>query len=207
MRIEGVIKSWNDERGFGFIEPVQGGQEIFLHVKAFRVRHGRPQPGQYVSFAIEVGPKGKKRAKDVELVRVARTRGRDDRTHAPGDWGVATLLAIPAFAVVFVAVAFAWHVPKVVAAVYVVMSVVCFGMYAVDKSAAKTDRRRVSEGSLHMVALLGGWPGALIAQQFLRHKSTKTSFRQTFWGTVVINVVGFVFLCSPLAGKVLNSSA
>ena len=83
----------------------------------------------------------------------------------------------------------------------------CFGMYAVDKSAAKSDRRRVSEGSLHMVALLGGWPGALIAQQFLRHKSTKTSFRQTFWGTVVINVVGFVFLCSPLAGKVLNSSA
>jgi len=41
MRIEGVIKSWNDERGFGFIEPTQGGQEIFVHVKAFRTRAER----------------------------------------------------------------------------------------------------------------------------------------------------------------------
>ena len=77
MRIEGVIKSWNDERGFGFIEPVQGGQEIFLHVKAFRVRHGRPQPGQYVSFAIKVGPKGKKRAKVSEILRLLADDGWD----------------------------------------------------------------------------------------------------------------------------------
>jgi len=74
MRIEGILKTWNDERGFGFIEPVQGGQEIFVHAKAFRAGNGRPQVGQYVSFAIDLGPQGKKRAKDVELVRVARVR-------------------------------------------------------------------------------------------------------------------------------------
>lgn len=84
MRIEGVIKSWNEERGFGFIEPVQGGQEIFVHAKAFRAGSGRPQVGQYVSFAIEIGPQGKKRAKEVELIRVARvTSERRDRLDAP----------------------------------------------------------------------------------------------------------------------------
>ena len=35
MRLDGTIKSWNDERGFGFIEPTQGGPEIFVHIKAF----------------------------------------------------------------------------------------------------------------------------------------------------------------------------
>lgn len=204
MRLEGIIKSWNDERGFGFIEPVQGGQEIFVHAKAFRVRNGRPQVGQYVSFAIELGPQGKKRAKEVELVRAARVRGRDQRPHAPGDWGVATLFAIPAFAILFAAVAFLWHVPTVVAAVYAVLSVVCYVMYAVDKAAAKADRQRVTENKLLMIGMFGGWPGALVAQQFLRHKSTKVEFRQKFWGTVVINVGAFVVLCSPAGDKLLR---
>ena len=87
MRLEGTIKSWNDERGFGFIEPVQGGQEIFVHAKAFRVGNGRPQAGQYVSFEIELGPQGKKRAKEVELVRVAgvRRESRDQRDASQRD--------------------------------------------------------------------------------------------------------------------------
>ena len=45
MRFEGVLSQWNDERGFGFIEPTQGGQEIFVHIKAFRQLAGRPQAG------------------------------------------------------------------------------------------------------------------------------------------------------------------
>jgi uncharacterized membrane protein YsdA (DUF1294 family) len=48
------------------------------------------------------------------------------------------------------------------------------------------------------LALAGGWPGALLAQQVLRHKSTKREFRQVFWATVLLNVVGFIVLASPL---------
>ena len=65
MRIEGTLKFWNDERGFGFIEPTLGGQEIFVHVKAFDVRLGRPQIGQRLTFEIELSAEGKKRAKRV----------------------------------------------------------------------------------------------------------------------------------------------
>ena len=35
MQFTGTLQSWNDDRGFGFIEATQGGQEIFVHIKAF----------------------------------------------------------------------------------------------------------------------------------------------------------------------------
>ncbi|MBN8496189.1 MAG: cold shock domain-containing protein [Candidatus Accumulibacter sp.] len=54
MRIDGTLKSWNDDRGFGFIEPSLGGQEIFVHIKAFETRLGRPQIGQRLTFEIEM---------------------------------------------------------------------------------------------------------------------------------------------------------
>ncbi|MCB2039416.1 MAG: cold shock domain-containing protein, partial [Rhodoferax sp.] len=42
MRFEGVVKTWNEERAFGFITPAQGGQDVFVHITAFPPRSGRP---------------------------------------------------------------------------------------------------------------------------------------------------------------------
>ena len=198
MRFEGSIKSWNDDRGFGFIEPRLGGEDIFVHVKAFTRRTGRPQVGQPVSFEVELGPQGKKRARQVEPLRPSRAPRRR-RNESPAQWGTATLFAIPAFVLLYVAVAVLWRPPATVALLYLAASLITFLVYAVDKSAAKRGNRRTSEGVLHGLALVGGWPGALLAQQFLRHKSTKAEFRSVFWGTVVINVIAFIVLCSPIA--------
>ena len=196
MRFEGTLKRWNDDRGFGFIEPTQGGQEIFVHIKAFGRRAARPQAQQLLSFEIEVGPQGK-RAKNVEFVRrvPARTKARRE---SPVQWGTATLFAIPGFATVFVAVGIMWKPPLVLGAIYAAASLIAFIVYAIDKSAARRGAWRTSEGMLHLLAVGGGWPGALLAQQFLRHKSAKAEFRAVFWGTVVVNVAGFVLFCSPI---------
>jgi uncharacterized membrane protein YsdA (DUF1294 family) len=86
-----------------------------------------------------------------------------------------------------------------VAIAYVVLSVVAFFAYAVDKSAAIKGRWRTSESSLHLLGLACGWPGALLAQQFLRHKTAKPSFVFGFWVTVIANWVGFYFWHVPLA--------
>lgn len=198
MRIEGTIRTWNDERGFGFIEPTHGGQDIFVHVKAFRSRSGRPAVGQRVSFEIELSAEGKKRAKAVEPIRAARIRG-TSRPDSPAQWGTASYFAIPAFLIVYVVVAVAWRVPSWVAGLYVVASAVTFIAYAADKSAAAGGRRRVSESTLLFLGLVGGWPGAIVAQQTRRHKSNKASFRSAFWATVVANVGAFVLFASPLA--------
>jgi uncharacterized membrane protein YsdA (DUF1294 family)/cold shock CspA family protein len=197
MRFEGTLKTWNDDRGFGFIEPAQGGQEIFVHIKAFGPRTGRPQPLQRVSFEVELGPQGRKRARNVELVRHMPTK-RKARSDSPAQWGTATLFAIPAFALLFLVVALLWRPPALLALVYPAISVVTFAAYALDKSAAQRKAWRTPESTLHILALAGGWPGALLAQQFLRHKSAKAEFRAVFWGTVVLNVIGFVLICSPM---------
>jgi uncharacterized membrane protein YsdA (DUF1294 family) len=65
-----------------------------------------------------------------------------------------------------------------------------------DKSAARRDRWRTRESTLHLLGAIGGWPGALAAQQLLRHKSAKPSFQGVFWLTVVANVgaVGWLAL-------------
>lgn len=81
-----------------------------------------------------------------------------------------------------------------VAALYLATSTIAFVMYAIDKSAARRRAWRVSEATLHFWALAGGWPGALLAQQVLRHKSSKARFSGVFWMTVVLNVVGFAVL-------------
>ncbi|MEA2118464.1 DUF1294 domain-containing protein [Halovibrio sp. HP20-50] len=75
-----------------------------------------------------------------------------------------------------------------IVAFYAAISVIAYITYAIDKKAAIKNRRRVSEKSLHLLGVLGGWPGALVAQQRLRHKTRKTAFQLIFWLTVALNL-------------------
>jgi uncharacterized membrane protein YsdA (DUF1294 family) len=84
--------------------------------------------------------------------------------------------------------------PAIIFAVYAVVSLITYVAYALDKSAARTGSWRTQEATLHMFGLFGGWPGALIAQQTLRHKSRKGSFRVGLWTTVVMNCGALVWL-------------
>jgi len=85
-------------------------------------------------------------------------------------------------------------------AIYTVGSVACFIAYAADKRAAIRQQRRTSERALLLLGLAGGWPGALLAQQWLRHKSSKASFLAWFWLTVVLNLAMLVWLGRAVSG-------
>ena len=74
------------------------------------------------------------------------------------------------------------------------MSALTYAAYARDKSAARAGRRRTPEKTLHLMALCFGWPGALLAQRRLRHKSSKTAFLAVFWLTVAANLCGAAWL-------------
>lgn len=73
------------------------------------------------------------------------------------------------------------------ALVYPFASSVSFWLYAVDKRSAVRERRRIPEARLHVVDLLGGWPGALVAQQAFRHKTRKMPFQAVFWSIVALH--------------------
>ena len=193
MRFRGTIKTWKDDRGFGFIEPAQGGQEVFVHIKAFGQSSFRPQTGQQVIFEVEIGQGGKRRAKNVELFN-SKQANRAVKNDSPDSAIHSSYFAIPAFALVYLLVASIWRVSGWVAVLYLFASAVCFALYALDKWAATEGRWRISESTLILAGLTGGWPGAIIAQQLFRHKSSKASFRVSFWGSVVVNVIAFAAL-------------
>jgi uncharacterized membrane protein YsdA (DUF1294 family) len=74
-------------------------------------------------------------------------------------------------------------------AMVVLMSPVAFAAYGWDKRRARQEGRRVSEKTLHLLALFGGSPGALAGQKTFRHKTQKVSFQIIFWLTAILQVV------------------
>lgn len=71
---------------------------------------------------------------------------------------------------------------------YAVISLLTFISYWLDKRKAQAGRWRIPEANLQLLSLIGGWPGALLAQSYLRHKSKKRAFLSVFWLTVLVNL-------------------
>lgn len=191
MRQQGVLSQWDDGKGYGFIMPGNGEPKLFVHIKAFGLRAERPQVGESLSFELGQDAQGKRRAVNV---RPMRTRAAASPVRA----SLSSLYLIPLFAAFYLTCHLLWSLPAGLWGAYMAMSLATFIVYAGDKRAAAKSQSRVPERTLHGLALACGWPGALLAQQLLRHKSSKTSFLRRFWWTVGLNVFGFVLLATPL---------
>lgn len=110
-------------------------------------------------------------------------------------------LSILLFCAMFGGAVLAWQLPVWTGALYVFASIICFAVYAQDKAAARAGRRRTPENTLLLLGLLCGWPGGVLAQQWLRHKSSKRPFQVAFWITVLCNIgalAGFTWSISFL---------
>lgn len=117
--------------------------------------------------------------------------------HSRSASGRASYLAIALFAMLYLVGAVYWPRPPWVVGLYLVTSLICFALYATDKRRARFGGWRISERTLLFWGFVGGWPGAIVAQQVLRHKTQKRSFREEFWTTVIVNVTLFALLSTP----------
>ena len=72
---------------------------------------------------------------------------------------------------------------------FLALNLCALALYAWDKHAAARGRRRVPEARLHLLALLGGWPGAWLAQRLFRHKTRKAAFQRRFAACVALNLL------------------
>jgi uncharacterized membrane protein YsdA (DUF1294 family) len=88
---------------------------------------------------------------------------------------------------------YAGKLPILVLDLYLAASIITFAVYALDKRAAQKDRWRTRESSLHLLGLLGGWPGGVIAQRVLHHKSKKRSFQRGVFAVATINSLALVW--------------
>ncbi len=182
MRYVGRLTEWNDERGYGFVCPNGGGERAFVHIKAFGKGSRRPLDGELISYEPERDERQRLNAMRIRPVKIPAKPTQPQRPWLPRRiLGVLALSAI-AFAV------FTDHIPLPVLLFYAAMSLIAFFAYGLDKSAARTRRWRTQESTLHLFELLGGWPGALIAQGSFHHKTRKLSFQITFWLVVTMNL-------------------
>lgn len=193
-RAHGILDDWNDDRGFGFITPTSGGARVFAHVSAFP-RGQRPVAGCEVTYTETRDERGRPRAGRVAYVRARSPRPGAGRGARPA------LLVAALFVALLVGLVASGRIHLLVVGAYLLLSWIAFALYGADKAAALRRAWRTPESTLHLVALLGGWPGALVARKFYRHKTTKQPFRTVFWITVATNcaALGWWVLEQPLA--------
>lgn len=204
MRHQGRITEWKDDKGFGFITPNGGGATLFVHVSALANRQRRPLGGELVTYVVGTDARGRLRAREVAFVGEARVRAA-----APGKprRGLLPTGVTTAFVMVLLFGLMSARLPWVVAALYVVASVVTLFAYTLDKTAARNRAWRTKESTLHVLALVGGWPGALVAQKMLRHKTSKESFQALFWVTVATNFAALVWVTlTPSGAEALRAA-
>jgi uncharacterized membrane protein YsdA (DUF1294 family)/cold shock CspA family protein len=228
MEQGGKLVNWNDAKGFGFIQPDDGSERVFAHISVMR-GDARPVTGMAVRFVAVADEQGRRRAEhmrgeglalDRPAIRrkprersaptptrgAARRPGRHrHRVHNRGAKLVvlALLCILPLFGSLqlWLEQGQPWWLLA-----YAVVSVVSFVQYWLDKRSAETGRWRTPEKTLHLSALLGGWPGALVAQQLLRHKTRKASFQALFWLIVALHQLAWLdwlVLDSTLLGGLL----
>jgi uncharacterized membrane protein YsdA (DUF1294 family)/cold shock CspA family protein len=189
MRDQGRLTNWNDDKGFGFVTPDQGGLRAFVHIRAFSYRTRRPRDGDVITYHLTWDKQGRPRAENV-LFR-EQPAGREKKEPKPHGVLPACVFALSFIGTVATLSALGrlnWLIPVV----YLTASLLTFCVYAFDKSAAMNRRWRTSESTLHALSFAGGWPGALIAQRLFFHKSKKASFQDTFRFIVVLHLAAIV---------------
>jgi uncharacterized membrane protein YsdA (DUF1294 family)/cold shock CspA family protein len=199
MRLVGRVVDWNDDKGYGFVVPHDGGLRAFVHVKAFQFGSRRPVNGDLISYDLAKDSRGRTNAINVRFAG-QRIERRTPRKAVPIP---RTVLGMVFLFAVLVGTVFG-RVPALLTIDYWVLSTASYLVYWWDKEAAGKGAQRTPESTLHFADLLGGWPGALIAQQQFRHKTVKASFQAEFWITVLANLAAAFWLLHSGTARVLT---
>lgn len=184
MRHKGRVSLWHDEKGYGFVTPCLPGPNVFLHIKAFGQIQKRPQVGDLLTYALSQDDRSRSRAAQaaysLEKFVPERHRPIGTRRRWAVPFAIASLFGITVSA-------FFGALPVEIIGLYWLASALALVLYGWDKTSATRAVQRTPENTLLIVGLFGGWPGALLAQEFFRHKTAKASFQILFWISVIAN--------------------
>ena len=212
---QGIIKTWKQDKGFGFIQSAASEKDIFIHIRDLKHVGYEPKMGDSVDFKLMSDKAGKIRAYDAYISGqeiIHKTVKRPVYAKSAGKpkkkLGVLFIL-IALIPFVFSALLIKEQQNFALLFAYLVMSLVTFLAYAIDKTKAHKNQWRTQESTLHLLELLGGWPGALISQKVIRHKNKKLSFQVVFWLIVLLHLtvwIDYLFFKGALVGIFLRFS-
>jgi uncharacterized membrane protein YsdA (DUF1294 family)/cold shock CspA family protein len=193
MLRKGRLVLWRDEKGFGFVRPETGDKDFFIHISAFRKSvNRRPQVGDVIHYMTATEAPEQRRISHAEIEGVDYSKpGRALWKAATGPY-TAFLKAV-ASVPILLSFYLLWKTGNPLPAIsYVLMSVLTILFYGLDKKHALIDRWRIPEVYLHCFELLGGWPGALLAQNEFHHKTRKSRYQRIFWAIVMLHGLAWV---------------
>ena len=145
---------------------------MFVHIRDFTEHHKAPEIGDTIVYSVGADKQGRTCAKNAVH---ENDGGRFRDTHITA---LVLLLIAPGISVYRLAHVFDF---RIVLGWAIGISLFTYFIYASDKKRAREGSWRVSENTLHLLELLGGWPGAFLAQRRLRHKCSKVNFQLVFW--------------------------
>jgi uncharacterized membrane protein YsdA (DUF1294 family)/cold shock CspA family protein len=193
MREQGRLTEWNDDRGFGFVSSLAGDSRAFVHISEFPHESRRPVALDLLTYETQRDERGRLQACEVRFLAPVAAAHHGRSIHEPPDSDSfeipmqIPLATLGAFLLLGLVLRGALAVGLLVG--YLTVSGLTYVAYAMDKSAAQRGRFRTQESALHLLELVGGWPGALLAQRRLRHKTRKRTYQFAFWMIVILNLV------------------
>lgn len=188
--MKGKLVAWNSNKAFGFIAPNGGGEHVFIHRTGLSNRQRIPQINDIITFSMVEDKEGRGCAGDATF---SGEKLKKKSANKVSNFSIyVSVLFLSGITTAYIMEFF----PQKLFISYYFFSIITFIAYAFDKSKAQRGAWRTSENTLHLFSLMGGWPGAAIAQQLLRHKSQKRAFRNVFWLTVIVNGCALLWLLS-----------
>ena len=178
-RLTAKVTEWDRAKGYGYLQI--GAKRLFLHRRDFIRTRREPRVGEAITFSVGADAKGRTCAQNAIFA--------DGRTWSGSSSGWLVMRVLAAGVLLILPVTAAWRQgiqPHWITGYVLGVSLLTYWQYACDKHRALEGLWRVSEARLHLLELIGGWPGAIIAQCSLRHKITKRSYLFVFWMIVAL---------------------
>lgn len=208
MQLSGTVVFWRDDKGFGFVKCNQTQQQLFFHIRDQASGSARPEPGDSLHFTQGSDKQGRPvasqwrfasntKAGNAAKASVNATSANSSAADIQHASQLSLLFRISFLIAVLLALLFG-KLLYVLPLLYIEASLMTYWLYKTDKEAAIARHgNRLAEQSLQLFALIGGWPGAYIAQQQLAHKRSKLSFRREFGFVILGNTLLVGWLLSP----------
>lgn len=203
MRDQGRLVEWFDDKGYGFIQPNDEAKDrVFLHIKDFAQKGPRPLVGCALEYVVQLDGQGRFKAKQVTYLKANQAKKLSKVSNSVDTQSSSKLQPMQILCVIYILALVILTVTGLLdslALLFIsIINVMTYWFYSQDKEAAQLDQRRVPENTLHILAFLGGWPAAWLAQQRLRHKTQKQPFRKVYFCTIFFNILLILWLISPL---------